>query len=133
MAKRVLVAIPLYFSFGVNVARTILVRVKPTTYRRNGKIIHRRGYTYRKKDVGKPGKGKKVIPIKKGKLSKFGYSTSKSERARHRALAKAVKKYGPLRVFRMLNAQVILRKRTQKKQRKIFEKDRDWVKQTYMQ
>jgi len=31
----------------------------------------------------------------------------------------------------MLNAQVILRKRTQPKAREIFEADRDWVSQNY--
>jgi len=111
--------------------RKIKVRVKATTYRRNGKIIHRRAYTYRRKDLGKPGRGPKIIPIEKGKLSKFGYSTKKSERARHAALNKAVKEYGTLSVYRMLNAQVILRKRTQPKARKIFEADRNWIAQKY--
>ena len=111
--------------------RTIKVRVKATTYKRNGRIIHRKAYTYERKDVGKPGKGPKVIPIEKGKLSKLGYSTKKSERARHAALNKAVKKYGALSVFRALNAQVILRKRTQPEAMEIFEADRDWIAQKY--
>ena len=111
--------------------RTIKVKVKATTYERNGKIIHRKAYTYERKDVGKPGKGPKVIPIEKGKLSQFGYSTKKSERARHAALNKAVEKYGALSVYRMLNAQIILRKRTQPKAREIFEADRDWIAQKY--
>ena len=111
--------------------RTITVRVKATTYRRNGKIIHRRAYSYERKDVGRPGKGPKIIPIKKGKLSKFGYSTKKSERARHRALKKAIEEYGALSVYRMLNAQIVLRKRTQPKVREIFEEDAEWVKSKY--
>jgi len=113
------------------ITRRIRVRVKPTTYVRQGKVIHRRGYTYLRKDVGKPGKGPKVIPIKKGKLTRYGYSTKKSAAARHRALAKAVRAYGATRVWRMLHAQVILRKRTQPRARQIFERDRDWVKQRY--
>jgi len=111
--------------------RTIKVKVKATTYERNGKIIHRKAYTYEREDLGKPGKGPKVIPIEKGKLSEFGYSTKKSERARHAALNKAVEKYGALSVYRMLNTQIILRKRTQPKAREIFEADRDWIAQKY--
>ena len=111
--------------------RTIKVRVKATTYKRNGKTIRRKAYTYERKDVGKPGKGPKVIPIEKGKLSKFGYSTKKSERARHAALNKAVEEYGALSVYRALNAQVILRKRTQPEAREIFEADRDRIAEKY--
>ena len=111
--------------------RTIKVKVKATTYKRDGKIIHRKGYTYEREDVGRPGKGPKVIPIEKGKLSQFGYSTKKSERARHAALNKAVEKYGALSVYRALNAQVVLRKRTQPKAREIFEADRDWIAEQY--
>ena len=73
----------------------------------------------------------RVIPIERGKLSKFGYSTKKSDRARHAALNRAVEKYGALSVYRMLNAQVILRKRTQPKARRIFEEDREWIAEQY--
>jgi len=111
--------------------RAIKVKVPATTYTRAGKTIHRKAYEYNRKDVGRPGKGPKVIPIKKGKLRRYGYSTAKSDRARHRALKKAIKEYGALSVFKMLNAQVILRKRTQPKAREIFEADRDWVSQNY--
>jgi len=113
--------------------RTIKVRVKATTYKRDGKIIHRKAYTYEREDLGKPGKGPKVIPIEKGKLSQFGYSTKKSERARHAALNKAVEKYGALSVARMLQAQIILRKRTQPHVRSIFEEDLEWLKSNYKQ
>jgi len=109
----------------------IRVRVKPTTYVRQGKVIHRRGYTYMRRDVGRPGRGPKLIPIEKGKLSRFGYSTKKSARARHAALNKAVKEYGALSVARMLQAQIILRKRTQPHVRRIFEEDRDWLEKKY--
>jgi len=53
--------------------------------------IHRKAYSYERKDVGRPGKGPKVISIKRGKLSRFGYSTAKSDRARHAALKRAIK------------------------------------------
>lgn len=111
--------------------RTIKVKVPATTYKRGGKTIHREAYTYERVDVGRPGKGPKLIPVEKGKLTKFGYSTKKSARARHEALRKAIKRYGALSVFRKLNAMVIVRKRTQPEAREIFEADRDWVRDQY--
>lgn len=89
---------------------------------------HHKAYTAVRKDLGNPGIGPTVIPIMaKGSLSKFGYSTKKSDQARHAALDKAVKKYGAMTVFRKLQAQVILRKRTQPKIRDIFTRDAEWV------
>jgi len=129
------------------VARKLRIRRRgywrgPYTYRRKGKLIRvKRHYigptTYMARDVGKPGRGKKLIEIEPGKLKKYGYSTDKNARARRRALAKAVKAYGATSVFRMLNAQVVLRKsaRTGERARdkRIFKADRDWVKRRYMQ
>jgi len=110
---------------------------KGFTIIRNGKKIRiPKAYipptTYRIKDRGKRGRGKKVIKVKRGALSKYGYSTSKSAEARHRALAKAIRVYGARKVWRMLHAQVVLRKRIQRRVRKIFEADRDWVKRRYL-
>jgi len=110
---------------------------KGYTITRNGKRIRiPRTYipptTYRIKDRGKKGRGRKIIKVKRGALSKYGYSTSKTAEARHRALAKAVKAYGAKKVWHMLHAQVILRKRIQRRVRKIFERDRDWVKRRYL-
>jgi hypothetical protein len=116
----------------VSYDRTILVRVKPTTYRRKGKTIKRKGYVYRRKDLGKPGKGPKLIVIKeKGALRKHGYSVKKSEAARRRALASAIKEYGALSVFKKLNAQYVFRKRYDPETARIFEADRDWVRDQY--
>lgn len=110
------------------------------TYRKNSKSnyptikvkvpasSHHKAYTAVRKDLGKPGIGPRVILImEKGSLSKYGYSTKKSDRARHDALDKAIKQYGAMTVFRKLQAQVILRKRTQPKVRDIFAKDAEWV------
>lgn len=84
--------------------------------------------TYKIKDVGAVGRGKKVVVIKrKGALKQLGYSTSASATQRHRALMKAFKKYGKPTVFKMLQAQVVLRKRTQPKARTVFVADRNWV------
>jgi len=120
------------------------------THSRRGKLVvrrkgyHRRGYTrkggievspayvppttYEIKDIGTKGRGKKVVVIKrKGALKNLGYSTGASTTQRHRALMKAFRKYGKPTVFRMLQAQVVLRKRTQPHARKVFEADRNWV------
>ena len=105
---------------------------------------HRRGYvrkggikvkptyvpptTYEIKDIGTKGRGKKVVVIKrKGALKNLGYSTGTSSSQRHRALMKAFKKYSKPTVFKMLQAQVVLRKRTQPRARKVFVADRNWV------
>ena len=104
--------------------RTIKVRVKATP--------HRRGYVAVRKDIGKPGIGPKLIPIvEKGSLTRYGYSIKKSAEARRNAIAKAVKKYGALSVFRKLSAQVRLRKRTQTQAREIFESDANWVRNQF--
>jgi len=112
--------------------RTITVHVKPTRFKRGGKLIARRGYTYKKLDLGKPGKGPKLIVIKeKGALTGVGYSTKKSEAARRRALVKAVDRYGALSVFKKLNAQYVFRKNYDPKTARIFEADRDWVRSQF--
>jgi len=101
---------------------------------RKAQIIERKGYTYERVDIGHPGKGSPTgvkIKVERGKLKKFGYSTDKSEEARHRALAKAVKAYGAGKVWRMLHAQVIFRKNTRDRAYRIFKADRDWVAKTY--
>jgi hypothetical protein len=116
----------------VSYDRTILVHVKPTTFRRKGKTVKRKGYIYRRKDLGKPGKGPKLITIKeKGALTKHGYSTKKSIDARRRALAKAIREYGALSVFKKLNAQYVFRKRYDPRTASVFAADRDWVRDQY--
>jgi len=112
--------------------RTILVKVKPTVYRRKGKLVRRKGYTYRRIDVGKPGKGPKLIEIKeKGALRKHGYSVKKSEEARHRALSSAIKEYGALSVYRKLMAQYVFRKRYDPRTAARFRADAEWVRDKF--
>lgn len=126
---------------------------------RAGKTIyvkpHKRSLAYVKpkcvKDVGLPGKGtQKIGPLRKGELTKYGYEifqkdrngeyifesdgkTHKvvSEEKRHKALRKAVKEYGPLGVFRKLDAVAKLSARATSQGSKIWEKDRDWVRKTF--
>jgi hypothetical protein len=112
--------------------RTILVHVKPTTYRRKGKTVKRKGHTYRRKDLGKPGKGPRLIVIKeKGALTKHGYSVKKSEAARHRALASAIREFGALDVYRKLNAQYVFRKNYDPGNAARFKADAEWVKDNF--
>jgi len=79
-------------------------------------------------DRGTPGRGKKVIKVRKGLLTSLGYHVSLPARKRRQILKKADKKYGSVRLWRMLHAQAIFRKRTDGIG-KIFASDRDWVRQ----
>jgi hypothetical protein len=107
---------------------------------RSGKTIvvkpHKRNLTVVKrkcvKDTGLPGKGeKKIGPLRKGELSRYGYTLKISEKERHKSLKKAVEKYGALGVYRKLDAVAKLTSRSVPEASKLFEKDRDWVKETY--
>ena len=91
------------------------------------------------KNVGRPGKGLRtggpgIGTLKKGLLAKFGYSdiVHKSDQVRHAALNKAVKAYGPLSVFRKLNAAYVYTKITSPASSKIFLTDRDWIRSQHM-
>ena len=84
------------------------------------------------KDVGLPGKGKQSIgPLRKGELSKYGYSMRESKEVRHNALRKAIEEYGALGVYRKLDAVAKLTQRTIPDASKIYSKDRDWVKESF--
>lgn len=77
--------------------------------------------------------GLRVIPkLRKGDLSQFGYSSSASATSRHRSLAKAVKEYGALSVFRKLNAIMVLNKNRSPGLSSRFKSDRNWVRANYM-
>ena len=107
--------------------------------------ISRRGYTFVKKSTGRKikvksscvkskglrSKGKKtsrVLPtLKKGSLTKYGYSVSGSENERHSALKKALKAYGYSSVIKKLNSVKLLTKNTNPKNSKIYGKDLKWV------
>ena len=85
-------------------------------------------------DKGLPGKltsGEGIGPLRKGELLKHGYVYRIPKERRHNALRHAVKEYGPLGVYRKLDAVAKLSLRTAPNVSKIFEKDRDWVKRAY--
>jgi hypothetical protein len=76
----------------------------------------------------RPGIGK----LKEGKLVRLGYSAVKSKTVRHKALKKAVKRYGALSTFRKLNAASTYTKRSSKGRSRTFKADRNWVKKSFM-
>jgi len=93
---------------------------------------------FRIKDRGAPGRGKRLFKIKRrSALGDFGYMVRSSETDRRSALRKAVKKFGGLSVFRMLNAQVVFRKGARElgrvENRKRFEDDRDFVERNFLE
>ena len=85
------------------------------------------------RDVGHPGKGvlgtgkPGIGPLKKGELESVGYHRTAKASSRHRALNKAIKKYGSLSTYRKLNAVAVYTKRTSPAASKTFKADRDWV------
>lgn len=87
------------------------------------------------KDLGLPGKGarsgKGIGPMHKGELAQKGYSVKNSTAKRRGALQKAVNSYGPLGVYRKLDAVGKLTTRTLPTVSKRFVSDRNWVKQKY--
>jgi hypothetical protein len=73
-----------------------------------------------------------IGPLKKGDLSQYGYASDKPMEARHKAVAKAVKKYGPTPVFRKLNAIYVYNKNSDTVRSEKFKKDRDYVKKSFL-
>jgi hypothetical protein len=107
---------------------------------RSGRTVtikpHKRGITIIQpkciKDTGLPGKGtQRIGPLRKGELSKYGYTLKISVSQRRKALKKAIDEFGALGVYRKLDAVSKLTSRTIPEASKEFEKDRDWVKETY--
>jgi len=103
--------------------------VKPTTYKRKGKLIHRKGYwvkptTYKIRDRGRPGRGPKKIKISRpGSLKKLGYDPDIKAAQRRKALRKAVKRYGYKSTISKLVAVRNLTKNTDRKRSKIYRSD----------
>lgn len=87
------------------------------------------------KDRGLPGKGpregKGIGELKRGELSRYGYNAHKTESERHSALKKAMEVYGPLGVYRKLDAITKYTVRTAPEAHKVFKSDRDWVYKNY--
>jgi hypothetical protein len=83
------------------------------------------------KDRGLPGKGEGFSKLRKGELIKYGYQYRLSDYLRQTALKKAIKRYGPLSVYRKLDAVAKLSLRTAPDASNIFVRDRDWVRDNF--
>lgn len=75
---------------------------------KDGRIVK----SHCKKDMGKPGKGKKLFTLKKGDLTKYGYSLKKNAIERIKSLNKAIIDIPKNRLIRKLNALSVLHKNT---------------------
>jgi hypothetical protein len=100
---------------------------------KNGRRISVKGHCVPSKPGLKPGEPG-IGPLVKHDLDKFGYIHVKitSASVRHAALAKAVKAYGALSVFRKLNAIAVYTRRTAPASSRIFLADRNHVRSKYM-
>ena len=79
------------------------------------------------KDLGKPGKGKKLFTLKKGELSKYGYSLKKNKNLRQKSLKKSMNKFGRNTLIRKLNALHVLHKNTNPSYSRKARSDMKWV------
>lgn len=110
------------------------------TIMRKGYVAKRRGKTVRVsarriRDIGAKGKwtslhGPGIGELKTGALK--GYTPTKSKTARHTILRKVVKRSGPLKTFRRLQALSTYTKRTAPSKSRTAKADRKWVKKTFM-
>jgi hypothetical protein len=130
------------------IERKAYVRKYSTAVRQRGFTVRRAGKIYRAfpknnkgtiikpicvKDTGKPGKGvpNPIGPLRKGELSKYGYSFRIGEDKRHQALRQAVDEFGALGVFRKLVAVANLTEKTAPDASRIFNMDRKWIEEKY--
>jgi hypothetical protein len=74
----------------------------------------------------------KIPKLRKGELKQFGYSSANSVASRHRALAKAIREYSDLSVYRKINVLYIFNKNKNPTLAKKFNSDKAWIKKTYM-
>lgn len=94
--------------------------------RSDGTRIKATSYTTRNR--GKPGRGPKLFKLKKGGLSRYGYSTSAGVASRHLALTRAIAQGVPgLTLSRRLGALATLLKRTNPMLSRRIRKNQRWV------
>ena len=85
------------------------------------------------KDMGKPGKGPKLIVMPAedvGLLSDYGYSLKKPHEERVKALKKSLKKHDKLKILRHINALRTLNKSNETMYKKL-DKDMKWIQSHY--
>lgn len=79
------------------------------------------------KDMGKPGKGKKLFTLKKGDLVKHGYSLKISVEQRRNALQKSLRNIDNGTLVKKLNALYVLHKNTNLIYAKRARSDMKWI------
>jgi hypothetical protein len=72
-------------------------------------------------------KNEGIGKLRKGRLGSVGYSSKISTSARRQALMRAIKKFGALATYRMLNAIMVYSKRTSPKLSAMYRADRNMV------
>lgn len=106
--------------------KVFTVHPKTNTVRVEAKCIVNRGLQ------GKgPRNGKGFGKLRKGELIKYGYQYRLSDGLREKALKKAIKQYGPLKVYHKLDAVAKLSTRTAPDASAIFAKDRNWIRNNF--
>ena len=83
------------------------------------------------RDQGKPGKGKRLFTLKKGMLTKYGYSTHVVQAERHSALIRAMKDASTGYIWKRLNAIEILNRNTNPEVAAKIKSDMDWLRAKY--
>lgn len=73
----------------------------------------------------------RIGPLKKGLMKKVGYNVTAKASTRHRAVDRAVKKYGKLSTLRKLNAVAVYTRRTSPKNSRKFKSDVKYVQKKY--
>lgn len=105
--------------------KPLTVKRKAYSYKRNGKTVKVPATTFKIKDRGKVGRGKKVFPdLKKGTL---GISFDNKASTRRKKLASVAKKKGEKVVVGKLRALQILNKNTNPSVSRKAKADSKWV------
>ena len=70
-----------------------------------------------------------IGPLRKGELAKYGYQhvVDLTVAQRKTALRKAIEAFGPLGVWRKLNAVAVYTKHTAPKSSRVFKEDMNWI------
>lgn len=84
----------------------------------------------------KLGKGRRtrknlIGPLRKGLMTRMGYSVTAKAKSRRRAVDRAVKKYGKLSTLRKLNAVAVYTRRTSPVKSRKFKSDVKYVQKKY--
>jgi hypothetical protein len=80
-------------------------------------------YLPKMKKTRRASRPNRIGPLKKGLLKKTGYSVTAKTSARHKAVDRAVKRYGKLSTLRKLNAVAVYTRRRSPAKSRAFKSD----------